>query len=235
MLRNGLSWLMRWPATTTLPTSPGIAVPGQCPGPRSSVVSVTPSYIDLVDADLRDLDRAERDDRLVGPRVGRDRLGDGDAGGRDRRRSSAPRWSADRRRRRRGGERDRRRRRRGRRAGDGGRGGLGRQRRRAVVAATAQRRRSPSVAVDAARGQRDRGPRCAASARRTLTPLILARRRGGCSTRPAAAGPSGRTPGCRCRGSWRRRGRARRRARPRPRRCAPRGAGGTAGTHRPSG
>src|SRR3954453_15250033 len=45
MLRNGLSWLTRCPAITTLPICPGIAVPGQWPGPWSSVVSVMPSYI----------------------------------------------------------------------------------------------------------------------------------------------------------------------------------------------
>ena len=38
----GCGW-SRCPATTTLPTSPGIAVPGQWPGPRSSVASRMPS------------------------------------------------------------------------------------------------------------------------------------------------------------------------------------------------
>src|SRR3954453_3011211 len=47
MLRNGLSWLTRGPAIPTLPICPGIAVPGQWPGPWSSVVSVMPSYIAL--------------------------------------------------------------------------------------------------------------------------------------------------------------------------------------------
>ena len=46
--RKSLWWLTRWPATTTLPTSPGIAVPGQCPGPLSSVERRMPSNIDLV-------------------------------------------------------------------------------------------------------------------------------------------------------------------------------------------
>src|SRR3954454_4798676 len=43
MLRNGLLWLVRWPATTTLPTWPGRAVPGQCPGPLSRVDRAMPS------------------------------------------------------------------------------------------------------------------------------------------------------------------------------------------------
>ncbi len=43
-LRKSWLWLTRWPATTTLPTSPGIAVPGQCPGPRSSVDRRMPSW-----------------------------------------------------------------------------------------------------------------------------------------------------------------------------------------------
>ena len=55
----------------TLPSWPGIAVPGQCPGPRSRVFSVMPSNSGLRDAELRDLDRAELDVGLVGPRVGR--------------------------------------------------------------------------------------------------------------------------------------------------------------------
>ena len=38
-------WLTRWPASTTLPTSPGIAVPGQWPGPLSSVDRRMPSNI----------------------------------------------------------------------------------------------------------------------------------------------------------------------------------------------
>ena len=45
MLRNGLLWLVRWPATTTLPTWPGMAVPGQWPGPLSSVDRAMPSYM----------------------------------------------------------------------------------------------------------------------------------------------------------------------------------------------
>ena len=43
--RKSALWLTRWPATTTLPTSPGIAVPGQWPGPRSSVDRRMPSNI----------------------------------------------------------------------------------------------------------------------------------------------------------------------------------------------
>src|SRR4051812_38413400 len=47
MFRNGLSWLTLCPAITTLPICPGIAVPGQWPGPWSRVVNVMPSYIAL--------------------------------------------------------------------------------------------------------------------------------------------------------------------------------------------
>ena len=43
--RNSALWLVRWPATTTLPSSPGMAVPGQCPGPRFSVARRIPSNI----------------------------------------------------------------------------------------------------------------------------------------------------------------------------------------------
>ena len=42
-LRKSALWLVRWPATTTLPSSPGIAVPGQWPGPQSSVLIRIPS------------------------------------------------------------------------------------------------------------------------------------------------------------------------------------------------
>ena len=42
--RKSWLWLTRCPATTTLPTSPGIAEPGQWPGPWSSVASRMPSY-----------------------------------------------------------------------------------------------------------------------------------------------------------------------------------------------
>src|SRR4051795_13514542 len=47
MFRKGLSWLTLCPAITTLPICPGIAVPGQWPGPWSRVVNVMPSYIAL--------------------------------------------------------------------------------------------------------------------------------------------------------------------------------------------
>ena len=57
MWRNGWLWLVRWPATTTLPTWPGIAVPGQWPGAVVERDQRMPSYIVSVDADLRDLDR----------------------------------------------------------------------------------------------------------------------------------------------------------------------------------
>src|SRR5262249_43006863 len=46
MWRNGRSWLTRWPPTTTLPNCPGMAVPGQWPGPRFNVESVIPSHIE---------------------------------------------------------------------------------------------------------------------------------------------------------------------------------------------
>ena len=45
MLRNTLCLLVRCPPTTTLPIWPGSALPGQWPGPWSSVVSLIPSYI----------------------------------------------------------------------------------------------------------------------------------------------------------------------------------------------
>ena len=45
MLRNTLCLLVRCPPTTTLPMWPGSALPGQWPGPWSSVVSLIPSYI----------------------------------------------------------------------------------------------------------------------------------------------------------------------------------------------
>src|SRR3954471_14345769 len=47
MFRNGLSWLTRCPAITTFPICPGIAVPGQWPGPWSRVVRVMPSNMDF--------------------------------------------------------------------------------------------------------------------------------------------------------------------------------------------
>ena len=43
--RNSALWLVRCPATTALPTWPGEAEPGQCPGPWLRVVSRIPSYI----------------------------------------------------------------------------------------------------------------------------------------------------------------------------------------------
>src|SRR5215213_4227358 len=43
--RKSAWWLTRWPAMTALPASPGIAVPGQWPGPLSSVASRMPSHI----------------------------------------------------------------------------------------------------------------------------------------------------------------------------------------------
>src|SRR5581483_2068999 len=42
-LRNGWVWVTRCPAKTALPSWPGRALPGQCPGPWSMTVSVTPS------------------------------------------------------------------------------------------------------------------------------------------------------------------------------------------------
>ena len=105
MSRNGRSWLTRWPPTTTLPSSPGMAVPGQWPGPRSRVGSVTPSHSGVLDPDLRDLDGAQLH---AGPAL--------------LDRAAAAGWAAERRRR--GGERG------GNRRGDGdghgGRCGLGR-------------------------------------------------------------------------------------------------------------
>src|SRR5712691_6676305 len=43
MLRNGWVWVTRCPAKTALPNWPGMALPGQWPGPWSMTVSVTPS------------------------------------------------------------------------------------------------------------------------------------------------------------------------------------------------
>src|SRR4051812_39913520 len=45
MLRKSAWWLTRCPAITTLPTWPGLADPGQWPGPAFNVPRVTPSYI----------------------------------------------------------------------------------------------------------------------------------------------------------------------------------------------
>ncbi len=42
--RKSAWWLVRWPATTTLPTCPGIADPGQWPGPGRACVNRIPSY-----------------------------------------------------------------------------------------------------------------------------------------------------------------------------------------------
>src|SRR5882757_3633152 len=43
MFRNGWVWVTRCPAKTALPSWPGTALPGQCPGPWSMTVRVTPS------------------------------------------------------------------------------------------------------------------------------------------------------------------------------------------------
>src|SRR5688572_19065746 len=42
--RNGWLCVTRCPANTELPSWPGLALPGQCPGPLSMTVRVTPSY-----------------------------------------------------------------------------------------------------------------------------------------------------------------------------------------------
>ena len=70
-LRNTLCLLVRCPPTTTLPGWPGIAVPGQCPGPKSSVDQPDSLVHRHVDADRRDQQPAELDHRLVGVGVGR--------------------------------------------------------------------------------------------------------------------------------------------------------------------
>ena len=43
MSRSGSPWVIRWPAITKFPVSPGPAVPGKCPKPLASTSSDVPS------------------------------------------------------------------------------------------------------------------------------------------------------------------------------------------------